>query len=105
MKRALLSLLSLPLSAQAPAQENIESDLMTLLNTPVTVASRKAMTTRESPGVITLITREEIQSMGARDLIDVLRMVPGLDFNYDVQGVVGPSMRGLWGYEGKMLLM
>jgi outer membrane receptor protein involved in Fe transport len=82
-----------------------ESELLQLLNTRVTVASKKATTVIQSPGVVSLITRQEILDSGARDLIDVLRMVPGLDFAADVQGVVGPSMRGIWGYEGKILLL
>jgi outer membrane cobalamin receptor len=98
-----LSFLSLSLAAQAPTSD--EAELLALLNTPITVASKKAMTTRESPGVITLITRDEIQASGARDFIDVLRLVPGFDVDYDVQGVTGPSLRGLWGYEGKILLL
>jgi outer membrane cobalamin receptor len=87
------------------AQDATEKELLDLLNTPLTVASAKALTVRESPGVISTITREEIQAIGARDLIDVLRMVPGLDFAYDTQGAVGLSVRGLWAYEGKALLL
>lgn len=99
-----LPILTLALAAQdAPSKE--EDELLSLLNTPITVASKKALTTRESPGVVSLITRDEIQASGARDLIDVLRMVPGFDVNYDVQGITGPSLRGLWGYEGKILLL
>jgi outer membrane cobalamin receptor len=97
-----LPLCSLALVAQA---KNEEDELLSLLNTPISVASKKAMTTRESPGVVSLITREEIQACGARDFIDVLRLVPGFDVGYDVQGVTGPSLRGLWGYEGKILLL
>lgn len=109
---ALALILTAPLAAQAPPvapnQESTskeEDDLLALLNTPITVASKKALTTRESPSVVSLITRDEIQASGARDLIDVLRMVPGFDIGYDVQGVTGPSLRGLWGYEGKILLL
>ena len=100
--------LAAPLQAQAPSTSSAtdpEAELLALLNTPVTVASRKAMTTRESPGVITLLSREEIQASGARDLIDLLRLVPGFEIGYDVQGVTGPAMRGLWGYEGKILVL
>jgi len=82
-----------------------EDELLALLNTPVTVASQKAMTTRESPGIISLVTREEILASGARDLLDVLRLVPGFDFASDVEGAVGPAVRGLWGFEGKVLLL
>ncbi len=83
----------------------MEDELLALLNTPVTVASQKAMTTREAPGIVSLITREEILSSGARDLIDLLRMIPGFEFASDVQGVVGPVVRGNWAFEGKLLLL
>src|SRR5947207_1531752 len=48
-----------------------------LLNTPVAVASQKAATVRETPGIVTVIARDEIQASGARDLVDVLMLVPG----------------------------
>jgi len=94
---------AVPLAAQEA--KSPEDELLALLNTPITVASQKAMTTRESPGIISLVTREEILASGARDLLDVLRMVPGFDFASDIQGVVGPAVRGLWGFEGKVLLL
>ena len=88
-----------------PAQDAATQELLALLNTPVTVASSHAMTLRESPGVISYITREEILASGARDLMDLLRMVPGLDFASDTDGVVGMSVRGLWAHEGKVLVL
>jgi len=98
-----LFLLGISLTAQPPVAD--VEDLQALLNTPITVASKKATTSRESPGIVSFLTRDEILASGARDLIDVLRLVPGFDFGADVQGVVGASMRGLWGYEGKILLL
>ncbi|HOD34144.1 MAG TPA: hypothetical protein PKO12_11725, partial [Holophaga sp.] len=61
-----LALVAGPLCAQQPT--TVEDDLLALLNTPVTVASKKAMTTREAPGIVTLITRDDILASGARDL-------------------------------------
>lgn len=60
--------------------------------------------TREAPGVVTVITREEMLAAGARDLVDVLRMLPGFFFGVDVEGAIGIGFRGLWGHEGKILL-
>lgn len=99
-----------PAAAGTPAepQEVTLEELLTLeevLNAKSTVASTKARKTREAAGVITVISREEIVSAGARDLVDVLRLVPGFSLASDVQGVVGPAFRGIWGYEGKVLLM
>ena len=83
----------------------VPSELEQLINQLILAASKRPMTARESPGIVTLITEEEIRNSGARDLIDVLRLVPGIDFGADVEGVVGVGTRGLWAHEGKMLLL
>ena len=62
----------------------------------VSVASLKAMSLRESPGIVSVVTREDMLSWGARDLVDVLRMVPGFYLGVDVQGAVGVGIRGNW---------
>jgi outer membrane cobalamin receptor len=67
--------------------------------------SKKPQLVRESPGVVTVITREEIINSGARDIDDVLLLVPGFEFGVDVQGGIGVGFRGLWGQEGKVLLL
>src|SRR6266567_3336589 len=71
-----------------------EVSLEALLNAPVDVATVKPQTTRQTAGIVTVITREEIVSSGARDLIDVLRLVPGFSFGVDVQGTVDVGVRG-----------
>jgi outer membrane cobalamin receptor len=76
-----------------------------LLKMKTSVASKAEFTPRETPGIISIITQEEIRNSGARDMIDVLRLIPGFDFGYDVQGVVGVGLRGNWVHEGKILLM
>lgn len=90
-----------PDASKAPI-EDISID--ELLNTPVEVATQTARSLRETPGVVTVVTREEILRSGARDLRDVLQRVPGLWFGIDVAGVEGLGFRGLWGHEGKILL-
>lgn len=76
-----------------------------LMNVNVTVASQLPMTTRESPGILTVLTEEEIRNSGAKDLIDLLHMIPGFDFGVDVEGVIGIGIRGNWGHEGKVLML
>jgi outer membrane receptor protein involved in Fe transport len=81
---------------------NIDNlSLEDLLNMKTTVASKTEKTTRQAAGIVTVITKEEISKMGARDMIDVLQMVPGIQFAYDLQGQVGLAMRGNWANEGK----
>jgi len=102
-RTALFSLLvGASLTAQDPTSE---AELMALLNTPVTVASSRAMSLRESPGVISYITRDEIQASGARNVVDMLRLIPGFQIAYDTQGSLGLSTRGFWSYDGKCLVL
>jgi outer membrane receptor protein involved in Fe transport len=82
-----------------------ELSLDELLATPVEVVTRSARKSSETPGVISVITREEIVASGARDLLEVLQLVPGFSFHTDTVGVVGVGFRGLWGHEGKVLLL
>jgi outer membrane receptor for ferrienterochelin and colicin len=81
------------------------TELEKLINQSIEVASKKPLSLKKSPSIISVITSEEIQKSGARDLIDVLSMVPGIQFNVDVQGSVGISIRGLWAQEGKILVL
>lgn len=110
VKRLLTLLLigsGLPGLAQSPAEQPVAYDSLTLedlMNIKVTVASIKEMTPRQSPGIITYITAEDIRALGARDLMEVLRHVPGFEFGMDVEGVVGLGVRGNWAHEGKVVL-
>jgi outer membrane receptor for ferrienterochelin and colicin len=83
----------------------VPNELEKLINSLISVASKKPLNTRESPSIISLITADDIQKSGARDLIDVLRTIPGLDFGVDVEGAVGIGIRGNWAHEGKVLLL
>jgi outer membrane receptor for ferrienterochelin and colicin len=90
---------------QSLKAHGVPSELEKLIDQLISVASKKPLSTRESPSIVSLITAEEIANAGARDLIDVLRLVPGMDFGVDVEGVVGLGMRGNWVHEGKALLL
>lgn len=92
--------------AQDSTNTNLEEmSLEELLNLKVTVASGKQDLITDAPGVVYIITPDEIRYSGSRDLIDVLRKVPGLDFAQDVENLIGPGMRGIWAQEGKVLLL
>jgi outer membrane receptor for ferrienterochelin and colicin len=95
-------------SASTPASRIEDLSLEELLNVEISVASSsksRGLTTRESPSIVTLVTEEEIRKSGARDMIDVLRLVPGFEFGVDVQGAVGVGVRGNWAFEGKTLFL
>jgi outer membrane cobalamin receptor len=96
------------LAALPAFAQNSELDLFAAdaaLKAQTTVASIRPATVRETPGIVTIVTRDEIVRSGARDLIDVLRTVPGFSFGVDVEGVVDLGFRGVWGHEGKILLL
>jgi len=77
-----------------------------LMNIPVDVSSKSSVNIRETPGIISVITHEEMLRVGARDMVDVLILfVPGMGFGVDVEGVVGVGFHGIWGNEGKVLLL
>ncbi len=99
--------LSLVLLAQvdAGAADVDDLSLEALLETRVEVATRDARTVTEAPNVVLVITRDDILASGARDLLEVLQLVPGFTFHQDVSGVVGVAFRNLWGHEGKVLVM
>lgn len=81
-----------------------ESELQKQLNQSVAVSAQK-LSSRETPGIISVVTAEEIQNSGARDLTDVLRLVPGFEIMQDLQFVMGLGLRGNWANEGKVLVM
>ncbi len=84
--------------------ENLSFDQLLDLDV-LQVASRKPLSKKEIPGTVTLIKRDEMIRSGARDLIDVLRLVPGFEFGQDVNGAIGMGTRGVWGFEGKILFL
>jgi outer membrane receptor protein involved in Fe transport len=97
-----------PPAVSSPSSKGVdisELSLEDLLNQQTSVATKRALSTREVPNVITIVTRQEMQDAGARDLTDVLMMVPGFNLGFDVQGVMGLSFRGNWAHEGKILMM
>ncbi len=82
-----------------------ESDLQKQLNQATGVGSGEALTHRETPGILSIVTADDIRKMGARDITDIIRTVPGFDIGQDVQFVTGVSFRGNWANEGKVLFL
>ena len=106
---ALLLLSALPASAAPTGELDFfdfeRASLEDILNIRTAVASRLDFSARQAPGIVTVITREEIINSGARNLMDVLRLVPGLDFGVDVESSLGLGVRGNWAMEGKILVL
>lgn len=102
----ILSLLSQGHAEPAQTPDNLlDLPLEQLMEMDVAVASGKKTSVREAPGIVSVVTAEEIRGAGARDLIDVLQMIPGIQLGLDVAGVISIGVRGLWAHEGKALLI
>ncbi len=89
----------------AEAQELGDLPLDRLLDTPISVSSLTERPVDEAPGVASVITHDEIEASGARSLEDLLIFVPGVTPGQDEQNVHGYGVRGLWGMEGKILVL
>ncbi|MBN2716527.1 MAG: TonB-dependent receptor plug domain-containing protein [Deltaproteobacteria bacterium] len=79
-----------------------------LLNLQVDVVSKtenQNQSIRTAPGIVTVIQRDQIIRMGAKDLIEVLRQVPGFQFGGDSSNSYYMAVRGLWAFDGKVLVL
>jgi hypothetical protein len=54
---------------ETAAKDTSDISLDDLLDTPLSVATKGARKSRETPGVVTALNREEILASGARDLL------------------------------------
>ena len=77
-----------------------ELSLDDLLNVTVSIAAAgRILSLEEAPGIVSVITKEDIRRLGARTLEDVLETSPGFEVLVDslgrgrvaVRGIVGPS--------------
>jgi len=85
---------------------DVEQDLLDIpINLRSSVASKNVLSLKKAPGIITILTDEDILKSGVRDLQELLNLVPGFIFNTDVQGVVSTGFRGIWAEEGRCLLI
>ncbi len=58
------------------SHELFDLSLHELTNEPITIASKRVQSKADAPGVITVITAAEIAQFGARNLHDVMRLIP-----------------------------
>lgn len=108
LKIGLLCLLPAAAAAQDSDLDffNFErASLADIINQRTGVTSRLEFAARQAPGLITVISREELHQAGARSLADALPLVPGLEFAVDVEGNIGLGIRGNWAHEGKVLVL
>jgi len=95
-----LTICLFPTHAQVPTDSTdfkylISLDIEQILNTKVNIATKTEQTMEQAPSVVTVVTQQEIQNMGARELIDVLQMVPGFEVTRNSTGSILIGVRGV----------
>lgn len=83
-----------------------ELTLEELLSLEVTTASRQKEKITEAPANIVVITEDEIEQYGWRDLKDIFKAIPQVDVSYNTEGEVGTivTMRGMLGNQKVLIL-
>jgi outer membrane cobalamin receptor len=95
-----------PAAAAAELIDFGQISLDSLLNSETTVATlSSAKSRKDTPAILTVVTREEILRSGARDLVDLLQLVPGFQIGVDTYSSVFPGVRGMWSAEGRILVL
>ncbi len=102
-----LFLIGLQAFTQEPGESELyDMSLEQLLNMEVVTASQKAQKIGDAPATVKVITGDQIEKYGWRDLKDVFKAMPGIDVSYDVQGEVRSLviMRGVLGNQKLLVL-
>ena len=95
----------LPTVAQTPAAPDEASELMALLNTPISSASKHAERTLDAPSVVSLAVRDQVEAYGWTSLNDILYTLPGFSASQDYDRST-VSSRGLFeGWNNNHLLI
>ncbi|OUS00586.1 hypothetical protein A9Q81_10565 [Gammaproteobacteria bacterium 42_54_T18] len=102
-----LSFVYLPVHAAQPLSMDslFKMNLDELLQIRMAISSNTEKPLREQTSAVTLITQQEVIRSGARDLLTLLKMVPGVTVVVDLLGVRSVAFRGISGFEGKVLLL
>jgi outer membrane receptor protein involved in Fe transport len=80
-------------TGQGPPQEKPSGDQE--LNQEVTAPTKRAARISATPAIISVITASELSRMGAHDLYEALRYVPGIDLTETFFGFTSVGFRGI----------
>jgi len=99
-----------PILAQAAPKKDESKDmddLLALLNTPITTASKRAEKAIEAPSVVSVITRDQFQAYGWTSINDALYSLPGFGpaRDYDRHTVASRGLFEGWNNNHILLLV
>ncbi len=86
-------------------KEIISLEIKDNVDEKVSIANLNETKINEAPGSIYIITSDEINKRGYKDLIEVFANVPGFNIATDVQNGTGLTLRGAWSNDAKLLFM
>ncbi len=66
-----------------------------LINTQVSIATKSSQKLSEAPSIVSVITADDIQNMGAREMEDVLQTIPGFELTRSYAGYYNIGVRGV----------
>jgi len=101
----LADLVNLSIEELVSIAERLGISVDELLALSSTSSAKIKLSYRDAPNIMSIITKEQILALGVRDIKDLLELIPGYDFGYDIDAIVGVYNRGNWAHEGKVLLM
>ncbi len=83
---------------QAAAHHSLTDNkdlLMFVEEYDLVTATKRPTSLRKAPAIATIITADQIKDMGARTLVDVLKMVPGFGISINEYGTMMIEVRGI----------
>jgi outer membrane cobalamin receptor len=92
-----VALLATDLRAQDTAMSKVSLyalSLEDLLKVKISTASLRPQEVQEVPATVYVVTEEDIRAYGYRDLKDVLRNLPGIDYIWPGSHLFVPPVRG-----------
>jgi outer membrane receptor protein involved in Fe transport len=82
-------------SEEQQALAMAEQEMLALFYETSSLPTRTAQAFDKLPAVMSVVTAEQMRKMGARDLRDVLRLIPGLQMGIGAVGYSQVTMRGM----------
>jgi outer membrane receptor protein involved in Fe transport len=94
-----------PQGSGADSLFDLSFDQLSQVEIKSNIGSIKAKTVEELPEIVSVVSRGDFAATGARDLSEILMLVPGFALDEDVNSMVGLTFRGLQAQEGNAMLI
>jgi outer membrane receptor for ferrienterochelin and colicins len=86
------------------ADEESELSLQDMLNVTFETASKQKQSITDAPSIVSVMSRRDIEKLGASSLVQALKFVPGVEVSMGVDGSWRVSIRGVR-KDGNLLLL